>query len=90
MLPKIDLLAYDTHLITNVYFETLVRYSFYFAADPEFFGFMVARAFSPQAILSRQKAISSHVSYQFLRLVEIMQAKSALVQHCDDICQRCI
>lgn len=30
MITKIDFLVYDNHLVTNCYFETLVRYSFYF------------------------------------------------------------
>jgi hypothetical protein len=63
MLPKIDFLVYDSHLVTNCYFETLVRYSFYFANDEEFFGFMVAKMFTEKAILSRKKSISSQIVY---------------------------
>ena len=59
MLPKIDFLSYNNHLVTNCYFETLVRYSFYFQNSEEFFVFLINQVFSDKAIKSKQKCINS-------------------------------
>ena len=90
MITKIDFLTYDNHLITNCYFETLVRYSFYFSNSEEFFGFAISKFFSQQAIKSRLQSINSHAAYQFVRLCELMQFKPALVKHVDDIVAKSI
>lgn len=63
MLTKIDFLAYDNHLTTNCYFETLVRYSFYFANQEDFYEYITNQVFSPKAIKSKKKSINSQATY---------------------------
>ena len=85
MLTKIDFLAYDCHLITNCYLETLVRYSFYYSNNEDFFGFLIEKFFSEQTILSKQKSVTSHAAYQLCRLCELMQFKPAFIKHVDTL-----
>jgi hypothetical protein len=88
MLTKIDYLSYENPLVSNCFFETLVRYSFYFQNSEEFFGFLVQKLFV--GIRSKQKSINSQASYQLLRLCEQMQFKTAFVAHVDMIVANCI
>lgn len=90
MLTKIDFLAYDCHLITNCYLETLVRYSFYFNNNEEFFRFLIDNFFSGQAILGKQKSVTSHAAYQLCRLCELMQFKPAFIKHVDTLVAKSI
>ena len=79
MLLKIDYLAYNNHLTTNCFLETLVRYAFFFTESAEFFQHIVTSFYSDKAILNENKSVASQATYQFLRLCESMHSKQALL-----------
>ena len=72
-IAMIDYLAYNNHLTTNCYLETLVRYSNYYMLEETFLKFVIGKFFSQQAIYSQDKVVSCPSVYQLLRLVERTQ-----------------
>ena len=67
---QIDYLAYNCHLTTNCYLETMVRYGNYFVQDPSFMQDLCQKFYSPFGIGNPLKAIASPSVHQMLRLVE--------------------
>ena len=61
----------------------MVRYSVLFQTQPEFFQSVIQRFFSDKAILSKQKAVASIATYEFMKLAEKFRKQPAFNSNWD-------
>ena len=83
-------MSYNSHLITNQYFECINQYASFFKDDGQFFLNVISTYFSPQGITNQQKSVASPTIYAFKNLMLKHKADDTFRQHFEKVLENVV